>query len=156
MHIFAGDCVHGPHSTQTEAVKLSMANMLVSRTGLCSEFCGHRCMCCEFCGQRCVCQSGNTAAFWAAQYNTWLLIKLTLKGIVFSFLFFSFLLFSFLFFSFLFFRHCCTPAAATAFCWWASHCMQKGKPTQCLLTTLTRAVSGSSAEQCAWACHVHI
>ena len=60
-------------------------------------------MCCEFCGQRCVCQSGNTAAFWAAQYNTWLLIKLTLKGIVFSFLFFSFLLFSFLFFSFLFF-----------------------------------------------------
>jgi len=29
---------------------------------------------------------------WAAQYNTWLLIKLTPKGIVFSFLFFSFLL----------------------------------------------------------------
>ena len=26
---------------------------------------------------------------WAAQYNTWLLIKLTPKGIVFSFLFFS-------------------------------------------------------------------
>ncbi len=40
---------------------------------------------------------------WAAQYNTWLLIelKLTLKGVVFSFLFFSFLFFSFLFFSFL-------------------------------------------------------
>jgi len=40
---------------------------------------------------------------WTARYNTWLLIKLTPKDIVFSFLFFSFLLFSFLFFSFLFF-----------------------------------------------------
>ena len=42
---------------------------------------------------------------WAAQYNTWLLIelKLTLKGVVFSFLSFSFLFFSFLFFSFLLF-----------------------------------------------------
>jgi len=39
---------------------------------------------------------------WAARYNTWLLIKLTPKGVVFSFLFFSFLFFSFLFFSFLF------------------------------------------------------
>ncbi len=28
---------------------------------------------------------------WAARYNTWLLIKLTPKGVVFSFLFFSFL-----------------------------------------------------------------
>ncbi len=27
---------------------------------------------------------------WAARYNTWLLIKLTLKGVVFSFLFFLF------------------------------------------------------------------
>ncbi len=26
---------------------------------------------------------------WAARYNTWLLIKLTPKGVVFSFLFFS-------------------------------------------------------------------
>ena len=40
---------------------------------------------------------------WAARYNTWLLIKLTPKGIVFSFLFFSFLFFSLLFFSFLLF-----------------------------------------------------
>ena len=40
---------------------------------------------------------------WAARYNTWLLIKLTPNGVVFSFLFFSFLFFSFLFFSFLFF-----------------------------------------------------
>ncbi len=40
---------------------------------------------------------------WAARCNTWLLIGLTLKGVVFSFLFFSFLFFSFLFFSFLFF-----------------------------------------------------
>ena len=40
---------------------------------------------------------------WAAWWNTELLIKLTLKGVVFSFLFFSFLFFSFLFFSFLFF-----------------------------------------------------
>jgi len=39
---------------------------------------------------------------WAAQYNTWILIKLTPKGIVFSLLFCSFLFFSFLFFSFLF------------------------------------------------------
>ena len=37
---------------------------------------------------------------WAARYNTGLLIKLTPKGVVFSFLFFSFLFFSFLFFSF--------------------------------------------------------
>jgi len=37
---------------------------------------------------------------WAARYNTWLLIKLTPKGVVFSFLFFSFLFFSFLFLSF--------------------------------------------------------
>ena len=37
---------------------------------------------------------------WAARYNTWLLIKLSPKGVVFSFLFFSFLFFSFLFFSF--------------------------------------------------------
>ena len=29
--------------------------------------------------------AGSSA--WAARYNTWLLIKLTLKGIVFSFLF---------------------------------------------------------------------
>jgi len=42
-------------------------------------------------------------ALWAARYNTWLLIKLTPKGVVFSFLFFSFLFFSFLSFSFLFF-----------------------------------------------------
>ena len=35
---------------------------------------------------------------WAARCNTWLLIGLTLKGVVFSFLFFSFLFFSFLFF----------------------------------------------------------
>jgi len=35
--------------------------------------------------------------WWAARYNTWLLIKLTPKGVVFSFLFFSFLFFSFLF-----------------------------------------------------------
>ncbi len=40
---------------------------------------------------------------WAAQFNTWLLIKLTPKGVVFSFLFFSSLFFSSLFFSFLFF-----------------------------------------------------
>ncbi len=40
---------------------------------------------------------------WAARFFTWLLIKLTLKGLFFSFLFFSFLFFSFLFFSFLFF-----------------------------------------------------
>jgi len=26
---------------------------------------------------------------WAARYNTWLLIKLTLKGVVFSFLFYE-------------------------------------------------------------------
>jgi len=37
---------------------------------------------------------------WAARCNTWLLIQLTPKGVV--FLFFSFLFFSFLFFSFLF------------------------------------------------------
>ena len=36
---------------------------------------------------------------WAARFFTWLLIKLTLKGLFFSFLFFSFLFFSFLFFS---------------------------------------------------------
>ncbi len=40
---------------------------------------------------------------WEARYNTWLLIQLMPKGVVFSFLFFSFLFFSFLFFSFLFF-----------------------------------------------------
>jgi len=33
---------------------------------------------------------------WAARYNTWLLIKLTPKGVVFSFLFFSFLFLSIL------------------------------------------------------------
>ena len=43
----------------------------------------------------------DTMPIWAARYNTWLLIKLTPKGVVFSFLFFSFLFFSFLFFSFL-------------------------------------------------------
>jgi len=55
-------------------------------------------------------QSGSTALLVtychsarAARYNTWLLIKLTPKGVVFSFLFFSFLFFSFLFFSFRFF-----------------------------------------------------
>ncbi len=73
--------------------------------------------------------------FWAAQYNTWLLIKLTPKGIVFllfssllfssllfSSLLFSSLSFSFLSFSFLFFscslpccRHHLSPAA-TAGC----------------------------------------
>jgi len=37
---------------------------------------------------------------WAARYNTWLLIKLTPKGVVFSFLFFSFLFLSFPFLSF--------------------------------------------------------
>ncbi len=54
---------------------------------------------------------------WAARYNTWLLIKLTPKGVVFSFLSFPFpflsfpflsfpfLSFSFLFFSFLFCSH---------------------------------------------------
>ncbi len=30
-----------------------------------------------------------TQRVWAARYNTWLLIKLTPKGVVFSFLFFS-------------------------------------------------------------------
>jgi len=32
---------------------------------------------------------GETIDPWAARYNTWLLIKLTPKGVVFSFLFFS-------------------------------------------------------------------
>ena len=40
---------------------------------------------------------------WAAWYIARLLVKLTPKGVLFSFLFFSFLFFSFLFFSFLFF-----------------------------------------------------
>jgi len=40
---------------------------------------------------------------WAARNNIWLLIELTQKGVLSSFLFFSFLFFSFLFFSFLFF-----------------------------------------------------
>ena len=39
---------------------------------------------------------------WAARYNTWLFIKLTPKGVVFSFLFFSFLFCSVLFCSVLF------------------------------------------------------
>ena len=47
--------------------------------------------------------AGGRSTLWAARYNTWLLIKLTPKGVVFSFLFSSFLFFSFLFFSFLFF-----------------------------------------------------
>ena len=38
------------------------------------------------------------AKAWTAQYNAWLLIKLTPKGVVFSFLFFSFLFFSFRFY----------------------------------------------------------
>ena len=38
---------------------------------------------------------------WAAWWNTELLIKLTLKGVVFSFLFSCFLFFSFLLFSLL-------------------------------------------------------
>ena len=42
------------------------------------------------------------AGVWAARYNTWLLIKLTPKGVVFSF----FLFFSFLFFLFFSFRFC--------------------------------------------------
>jgi hypothetical protein len=41
----------------------------------------------------CISKSGNGyAAYWAARYNTWLLIKLTPKGVVFSF---SFLLLTF-------------------------------------------------------------
>ena len=42
----------------------------------------------------CLCKGCSS---WEARYNTWLLIKLTPKGVVFSFLFFSFLFFSFLF-----------------------------------------------------------
>ncbi len=38
------------------------------------------------------CSSTHTQSFWAAQYNTWLLIKLMPKGVVFSFLFDSKLL----------------------------------------------------------------
>ena len=77
---------------------------------------------------------------WAARYNTWLLIKLTPKGVVFpflffvfflpfsflffsfsflffSFLFFSFLFFSFLFFSFLFFSMCAVAIAEPVMSW---------------------------------------
>ncbi len=54
---------------------------------------------------------------WAAQYNTWILIKLTPKGIVFALLFFSFLFFSFLFFSFLFFSFSFLTIASVADLW---------------------------------------
>ena len=107
MHIFAPDHVREPHSTQSEAVKLSVANMLASKTGLCSELCGHRCMCCEFCGQRCMCQSGNTAAL--------LQLQLLSAGRL---------------------------------------CIARKKKRQ-LLKTVTRAVSGSSTEHCACACHIY-
>ncbi len=52
---------------------------------------------------------------WAARYNTWLLIKLTPKGVVFSFLFFSILFFSCLFFSVLVYAQLSglPPAAAS-------------------------------------------
>ena len=50
---------------------------------------------------------------WAARCNTWLLIKLTPKGTVCSFLFFSFLFFSFLFFSVLF---CSVLFCSVLFC----------------------------------------
>ncbi len=33
------------------------------------------------------CTHDNIKSYWAAQYNTWLLIKMTLKGVLFSFLF---------------------------------------------------------------------
>ena len=43
---------------------------------------------CEACIAACVQILGEHLALaWAARYNTWLLIKLTLKGVVFSFLF---------------------------------------------------------------------
>ncbi len=35
------------------------------------------------------CNMEYAVSFWAARYDTWLLIKLTPKGVVFSFLFFS-------------------------------------------------------------------
>ena len=46
---------------------------------------------------------GRTLCTTVARHDTWLLLELTPKGVVFSFLFFSFLFFSFLLFSFLFF-----------------------------------------------------